>query len=120
MNMNLPPSEEIPASIYGDSPLVTDWVKSSFSAGVAACVELGAVQDGTRPGDLVAVRDSKDPDGPALLLERADVSDLLHAIQSGELDILYSDRGQPSSELPATETQAEQSDSTVGNSSCPD
>lgn len=37
-----------------------DWRKSSFSADTASCVEVA------RHGDIVLVRDSKDPDGPVL------------------------------------------------------
>jgi len=41
-----------------DSPL---WVKSSYSASKGECVEVA-----TLPGSGRAVRDSKDPQGPAL------------------------------------------------------
>ncbi|MFB4304730.1 DUF397 domain-containing protein [Actinomadura sp. GTD37] len=45
----------------------TKWRKSSYSGSNAAeCVELADVA-----GAIVAVRDSKDPDGPVLLLTRA-------------------------------------------------
>ncbi|NKZ04997.1 DUF397 domain-containing protein [Actinomadura latina] len=45
----------------------TKWRKSSYSGSNAAeCVELAGVA-----GAVVAVRDSKDPDGPVLLLSRA-------------------------------------------------
>jgi hypothetical protein len=41
------------------------WRKSRRSNGQAECVEVGA----TRPG-VIAVRDSKDPDGPRLAFGR--------------------------------------------------
>ena len=42
------------------------WVKSSYSTGTSAnCVEIAALRDGSR-----AVRDSKDPNGPMLVLSR--------------------------------------------------
>jgi uncharacterized protein DUF397 len=45
-----------------------DWRKSSYSGtNGGACVEVA----GNLPG-VVAVRDSKDPDGPALVFTRAD------------------------------------------------
>jgi len=43
------------------------WQKASYSANAGNCVEVA----GNLPG-LVAVRDSKDPDGPALLFSPAD------------------------------------------------
>ncbi|WP_030177006.1 DUF397 domain-containing protein [Spirillospora albida] len=46
---------------------IAKWRKSSYSGSNAAeCVELAGVA-----GAGVAVRDSKDPDGPMLLLTRA-------------------------------------------------
>jgi hypothetical protein len=39
------------------------WRKSSYSNGQANCVEVGTMKDGRT---LMAVRDSKAPDGPAL------------------------------------------------------
>ncbi|MEU9870374.1 DUF397 domain-containing protein [Actinomadura sp. NPDC048021] len=43
----------------------TKWRKSSYSASNGGnCIELAGA------GDAVAVRDSKDPDGPVLLLTR--------------------------------------------------
>lgn len=45
--------------------LPTAWVRSSYSNGGNTCVEVGGL-----PG-TVAVRDSKNPDGPALLMPSA-------------------------------------------------
>ncbi|MER6085536.1 DUF397 domain-containing protein [Streptomyces sp. NPDC001833] len=47
------------------STLPVTWWKSSASASQSDCVECGIVDEAT-----VAVRDSKRPDGPALLLDR--------------------------------------------------
>ncbi|MER7542004.1 DUF397 domain-containing protein [Actinomadura sp.] len=50
-------------------PTNTTWRKSSYSGSNAAeCVELANVAGAA--GSVVAVRDSKDPDGPVLLLTR--------------------------------------------------
>lgn len=48
------------------------WRKSSRSAGQGACVEVAT----NIPG-VVAVRDSKDKDGPALVFTREDWQDFL-------------------------------------------
>ncbi|AZP16173.1 DUF397 domain-containing protein [Streptomyces aquilus] len=42
------------------------WLRSSYSTGANNCVETARPASGPRAG-LVAVRDSKDPSGPALL-----------------------------------------------------
>ncbi|PWI20026.1 DUF397 domain-containing protein [Streptomyces sp. Act143] len=42
------------------------WLRSSYSTGANNCVETARPGAGLRAG-LVAVRDSKDPSGPALL-----------------------------------------------------
>lgn len=52
-----------------------EWRKASFSGTGGNCVEVRQ--------DLAAVRDSKNPTGPALA---ADLSRLLAAVRSGELD----------------------------------
>jgi Domain of unknown function (DUF397) len=41
------------------------WIKSSYSGSQANCVEVAR-----NPADVVAVRDSKDPHGPVLAIER--------------------------------------------------
>ncbi|MEU6349700.1 DUF397 domain-containing protein [Streptomyces sp. NPDC047072] len=42
------------------------WLRSSYSTGANNCVETASLPAGS-PAGLIAVRDSKDPDGPALL-----------------------------------------------------
>jgi hypothetical protein len=66
----------------GFDPRTLPWRKSSFS-GSAECVTLAPV-----PGDRVAIRDSKDPDGGMLLLSRVELATWLAAIKSGQLDRL--------------------------------
>jgi Domain of unknown function (DUF397) len=49
-----------------------DWRKSSYSGSNGGdCVELADATGAGAVADAVAVRDSKDPDGPVLLLARA-------------------------------------------------
>lgn len=57
-----------------------EWVKSSYSDGNGgACVEIAPGFDG-----LVPVRDSKDPEGPALTFSANAWSVFLHAVRDGE------------------------------------
>jgi hypothetical protein len=60
------------------STLPVTWWKSSFSDAGAQCVECGIVDD-----DTVAIRDSKDPHGPALMLTREQLSAFVSAVASG-------------------------------------
>ena len=52
------------------------WRKSSHSGSGDQCVEVAAL-----PGSRRAVRDSKDPDGPALLFSAAEWRTLLDAVR---------------------------------------
>ncbi|MFB4265359.1 DUF397 domain-containing protein [Nonomuraea sp. GTA35] len=59
----------------------TAWRKSSFCNGATACVEVAAVEG------LVALRDSKDPDGPVLLFSRAEFETFIAGVKDGEFDL---------------------------------
>jgi hypothetical protein len=56
------------------------WRKSSYSGQSGQCVEVA----GNLPG-VMAVRDSKDPDGPALLLAPAAWRMLTRRVKDGDL-----------------------------------
>jgi hypothetical protein len=58
------------------------WRKSSYSSGQGACVEVAR----NLPG-IVAVRDSKDREGPALVLEPAAWCALLASVQAGDCSL---------------------------------
>jgi hypothetical protein len=62
------------------STLDVSWWKSSFSDVGAQCVECAVVD-----GRTVAVRDSKDPHGPALLFGREQFATLVEAVKRGEI-----------------------------------
>jgi hypothetical protein len=61
------------------STLPVTWWKSSASAAQSDCVECGIVD-----GETVAVRDSKNPTGPALLLSRASLAGLVAGVRARE------------------------------------
>lgn len=57
------------------------WRKSSHSGYNGNCVELAALRDGA-----VAVRNSRDPHGPALIYTSAEIAAFLAGIKDGEFD----------------------------------
>ncbi|MDF4251446.1 MULTISPECIES: DUF397 domain-containing protein [unclassified Streptomyces] len=63
------------------SALPTRWWASSYSDSGAQCVECGIVD-----AETVAIRDSKAPQGPALLVNRDQLSAFVSAVVDGQLD----------------------------------
>ena len=61
-----------------DDAVHVQWRKSTHSSAVAACVEVADL-DGTH-----AVRDSKDPSGPALMVTPAGWSAFTTGVRAGE------------------------------------
>ncbi|GAU66649.1 hypothetical protein SSP35_03_02970 [Streptomyces sp. NBRC 110611] len=59
------------------------WVKSSYSDGGQQCVEVAVNLPGLAP-----VRDSKDPEGPALIFPRAAFADFVNAAGGGKFGAL--------------------------------
>ncbi|WP_043629808.1 DUF397 domain-containing protein [Nonomuraea candida] len=58
------------------------WRKSSFCNGAAACVEVAPLADGN-----VALRDSKEKDGPVLVFTPAEWDAFTAGVRSGEFDL---------------------------------
>ncbi|MDT0268514.1 DUF397 domain-containing protein [Streptomyces sp. DSM 44915] len=59
------------------------WVKSAASAGDGNCVELASLPNGE-----VAVRNSRFPQGPALVYTPAEMRAFVSGVKSGEFDSL--------------------------------
>lgn len=59
------------------------WRKSRYSNPNGECVELAGL-----PGGQVAMRNSRDPQGPALVYARPGITELLLGAKAGEFDDL--------------------------------
>ncbi|MET8978326.1 DUF397 domain-containing protein [Streptomyces sp. NPDC004539] len=65
------------------SSLDARWTKSRHSNATGNCVETAAL-----PGGLVALRNSRDPDGPALVYTPEEIAAFLAGVKDGEFDHL--------------------------------
>ena len=59
------------------------WRKSSISNSQGTCVELARLNGGE-----FAVRNSRNPEGPALIYTRAEIAALIEGVKRGEFDDL--------------------------------
>lgn len=65
------------------SSIETTWVKSNLSTANGQCVELGSLT-----GGMVAVRNSTDPKGPALIFSGLEIAAFLDGAKKGEFDTM--------------------------------
>ncbi|MGW6458942.1 DUF397 domain-containing protein [Streptomyces sp. NPDC055078] len=60
------------------------WTKSSHSNATGNCVELAEL-----PGGSVAIRNSRDPQGPALIYTRDEIAAFVAGARSGDFDSVF-------------------------------
>lgn len=72
---------EFPNGISADALNPASWIKSSCSNATGNCVELAAL-----PGGHVAVRNSRDPYGPALVYTRDEIAAFVAGARAGDFD----------------------------------
>lgn len=65
--------------VTDSTSLGANWRKSSYTGAQGSCVEISEDFE-----ELVPLRDSKRPHGPALLLSRAQFAGLVDAIRAGQ------------------------------------
>jgi Domain of unknown function (DUF397) len=70
----------MPAAALGELA----WVKSRRSGPQGNCVEIAQLPTGSG----VAVRNSRDPDGPALIYTAAEIQALIRGVKDGDFDHL--------------------------------
>ena len=74
-------------SVYNGIPATelsgAAWRKASASNSTGACVEFALLGDGS-----VAMRNSRFPDGPALVYTKAEIAAMLDGAKNGEFDNL--------------------------------
>ncbi|MFD7441697.1 DUF397 domain-containing protein [Streptomyces sp. NPDC059909] len=72
---------EFSNGMRADALNAVTWIKSSRSNATGNCVELAALPDGQ-----VAVRNSRDPQGPALVYTRDEVEAFVAGARGGDFD----------------------------------
>jgi hypothetical protein len=74
---------ELPTTMLSVQLRQVRWQKSRYSNSQGSCVEMALL-----PGGDVAVRNSRDPDGPALIYTQAEIQALLQGVKDGDFDNL--------------------------------
>jgi hypothetical protein len=65
--------------VSADSLIAAAWRKSRRSGAIGNCVELAPL-----PGEEIAVRNSRDPHGAALIYSSVDMSGFLTSVKKGD------------------------------------
>ncbi|MFD3821926.1 DUF397 domain-containing protein [Streptomyces sp. NPDC058625] len=73
--------QQVENGVSADTIEGVAWRKSRHSGGNGNCVEVASL-----PGQGVAVRNSRFPDGPALVYTREEIAAFLAGVKDGEFD----------------------------------
>ena len=76
-------ASELPAAARSARLHQVRWQKSHYSNSQGSCVEMALL-----PGGDIAVRNSRDPDGPTLIYTQAEIRALLQGVKDGDFDNL--------------------------------
>ena len=74
---------ELAAAAWSARLYQVRWQKSRYSNSQGSCVEMALL-----PGGDIAVRNSRDPDGPTLIYTQAEIQALLQGVKDGDFDNL--------------------------------
>jgi len=74
---------QVENGMRADHLTMARWRKSSASNSSGCCVEIAEL-----PGGSVAVRNSRDKSGPALIWPRTELERFIRGVKSGEFDAL--------------------------------
>ena len=75
---------EIPDMSDGSPLAAARWRKSRRSGAVGNCVEVAPLDNGD-----IAVRNSRHPNGPAIIYTRAEMAAFMGGVKDGEFDDLF-------------------------------
>jgi hypothetical protein len=74
---------DTPAAVPASQLVGVAWQKSRASGALGNCVEMARL-----PNGQIAIRNSRHPDGPALIYTRAEIVALIQGARDGDFDNL--------------------------------
>jgi hypothetical protein len=83
MTMPQTASNHLPAAVLSAQLRQARWQKSRYSNSQGSCVEMALL-----PGGDIAVRNSRDPNGPTLVYTKDEIQALVQGAKDGDFDNL--------------------------------